>query len=295
MNGEPKSIPCRFFYDAAGSVLFERITDLPEYYPTRTEMRILRQHAREMVGGIAPGGALIEFGSGSSRKTELLLDALPALHAYLPIDISSPALRDAVRRLRKSRPELNVVPVCADFSKPLALPAALAAHPRIGFFPGSTIGNLTTDAAVDLLANMKRLLGRGARLIIGADLKKDKGLLERAYDDAEGITAAFNLNLLKRANRELGADFDIGSFDHLAVYDEAHGRIDMYLVSQAQQTVRLLGRRIRFARGERIHTEHSHKYEIEGFKALGLRAGWQPLRVWTDASRLFSVHLFGAD
>jgi dimethylhistidine N-methyltransferase len=294
LSAEQKSIPCRFFYDAAGSALFERITELPEYYPTRTEMQILRDHAREMVGCIPPGASLIEFGSGSSRKTELLLDALPGLHSYVPIDISAAALSDATARLKARRPELLVVPICADFADPLVLPAALAPCPRLGFFPGSTIGNLTQDAAVRLLANMRQLLGKGAFLIVGADLKKDKNRLERAYDDAEGVTAAFNLNLLRRANRELGADFDLSQFDHQAVYDEAQGRIDMYLVSQADQTVRLLGRRIRFKAGERVHTEHSHKYDVDGFRSLGRRAGWQPLQVWTDPDRLFSVHLFGA-
>ena len=295
LTAPSKSIPCRFFYDAVGSALFERITELPEYYPTRTETGILRERAQEIARSVAPGTALIEFGSGSSRKTELLLAEMSDLYAYVPIDISATALRDAHMRIKLRCPNLLFVPICADFAQPLALPASIASRPRLGFFPGSTIGNLTEVQAVDLLANMKRLLGSGGRLIIGADLKKDEGRLVRAYDDEQGVTAAFNLNLLARANRELGADFDVDQFDHLAVYDARHGRIEMYLVSQTAQTVKLLGRRIRFAAGERIHTEHSHKYDIAEFHALADRAGWRPLKAWTDEEQLFSVHLLGSD
>lgn len=289
-----KSIPCRFLYDAAGSALFERITELPEYYPTRTETGILRACAGEIADDAAPGNVLIEFGSGSSTKTEILLAEMHRLHAYVPIDISKAALHEAHARIAKRFPGIVVLPVCGDFSGPLPLPPEIARRPRLGFFPGSTIGNLTNDEAVDLLANMALILGTGARLIIGADLKKDVRRLLRAYDDAAGVTAAFNLNLLSRANRELGADFDVGQFDHMASYDEDHGRIDLYLVSQAEQSVNLLGRRIRFAAGERVHTEHSHKYDIDGFQQMAARAGWRPLRVWTDPDRLFSVHVLEA-
>jgi dimethylhistidine N-methyltransferase len=294
LTAPAKSIPCRFFYDAAGSALFERITELPEYYLTRTETRILGERAAEIAQDAAPGNVLIEFGSGSSTKTELLLAALKNLYAYVPVDISATALSAAQVRIGQRFPEVRVSPVCGDFSAPLALPAGIDGRPRLGFFPGSTIGNLAEPAAVRLLANMARILGPGARLIIGADLKKDVRRLLRAYDDAEGVTAAFNLNLLKRANRELGADFDVGQFDHLATWDEQHGRVELYLVSQAEQTVDLLGRRIAFAAGERIHTEHSHKYDITGFHGLARRAGWQPLMVWTDAEALFSVHVLEA-
>jgi L-histidine Nalpha-methyltransferase len=289
-----KSIPCRFLYDAAGSDLFERITELPEYYPTRTETRILRERAEEIARDAAPGNVLIEFGSGSSTKTELLLEKMHRLHAYVPIDISPTALKDAQARIKRRFADLRVLPVCGDFSQALTLPAEIDGRPRLGFFPGSTIGNLTEAAAVELLANMAKILGSGARLIIGADLKKDVRRLLRAYDDENGVTAAFNLNLLKRANRELKTDFDVGQFDHLAIYDERHGRVELYLVSQAAQTVNVLGRRIAFAAGERIHTEHSHKYDIAGFHALAARAGWQPLKVWTDADDLFSVHVLEA-
>jgi len=294
LSAPAKSIPCRFLYDAVGSALFERITELPEYYPTRTETRILRERADEIARDAAPGNVLIEFGSGSSTKTELLLEKMLELHAYVPVDISDTALLEAQARIKQRFPHLRVLPVCGDFSRALALPAEIDGRPRLGFFPGSTIGNLTEAAAVKLLANMAGILGSGARLIIGADLKKDVRRLLRAYDDEEGVTAAFNLNLLKRANRELDTDFDVGQFDHLALYDEPHGRIEIYLVSLAEQTVNVLGRRIAFAAGERIHTEDSHKYDVAGFHVLAAKAGWQPLKVWTDADDLFSVHVLEA-
>ena len=294
LSARQKSIPCRFFYDAAGSELFEQITELPEYYPTRTETAILRDRAAGIAAGIARGTVLIEFGSGSSLKTELLLAEMAELSAYVPIDISDAALRAAQARIEMRFPSLRVLPVFGDFSRPLGLPPEIGGAPRLGFFPGSTIGNLTEGQAVELLANMRRILGTNGRLIIGADLKKDVRRLLAAYDDAAGVTAAFNLNLLRRANRELGADFDVEGFDHLATYDVRHGRIDLHLVSQAEQTVHILGRRFRFAAGERIHTEHSHKYDVEGFRALARRAGWQPQDMWTDAERLFSVHVLSA-
>lgn len=294
LSARNKSIPCRFFYDAAGSALFERITELPEYYPTRTETAILRARAGDLAALAAPDTVLIEFGSGSSTKTELLLAHMRDLYAYVPIDISGAALRDAQARIETRFPALTVLPVQGDFSRPLRLAPDIKERPRLGFFPGSTIGNLTEDAAVELLASMRATLGDGGRLIIGADLKKDVRRLLAAYDDAAGITAAFNLNLLHRANRELHADFDVDRFAHAASYDMRHGRIDMHLVSQAEQSVSILGRRFHFAAGERIHTEHSHKYDIDGFHALAQRAGWRPESVWTDAERLFSVHVLSA-
>ncbi|KAB2942352.1 MAG: L-histidine N(alpha)-methyltransferase [Hyphomicrobium sp.] len=294
LSAHQKFIPCRFFYDAAGSALFERITELPEYYPTRTEMRILREYAADMAALASPGAVLIEFGSGSSLKTELLLAEMQALHAYVPIDISGAALGAAQARIATRFPALHVLPVAGDFSQPLRLPKEIAARPRLGFFPGSTIGNLIEDEAVELMANMREILGEDGTLIIGADLKKDVRRLIAAYDDAAGVTAAFNLNLLHRANRELGADFSVDAFAHLATYDVRHGRIDMHLVSRTEQIVHVLGHRFRFFTGERIHTEHSHKYDIEGFRALARRAGWRPGAVWTDAEALFSVHVLAA-
>ena len=254
----------------------------------------MRAHAADMAALAAPGTVLIEFGSGSSTKTELLLEHMRDLYAYVPIDISGAALRDAQTRIEARFPGLTVLPVQGDFSRPLSLAPDIAARPRLGFFPGSTIGNLTEGEAVQLLTNMRAILGDGGRLIIGADLKKDVRRLLAAYDDAAGITAAFNLNLLHRANRELGADFDVGRFAHAASYDVRHGRIDMHLVSQAEQAVTVLGQHFRFAAGERIHTEHSHKYDVDGFQPMAQRAGWWPQVVWTDAERLFSVHVLSA-
>jgi L-histidine Nalpha-methyltransferase len=294
LSAPQKSIPCRFLYDAAGSALFERITELPEYYPTRTEMEILAARAPEIAEAAAPGNVLIEFGSGSSLKTEILLAEMTKLYAYVPIDISPAALCQAKARINARFSDLRVLPVCADFSQPFALPDEIKGRPRLGFFPGSTIGNLERQDAIDLLASMAESLGPGSRLIIGVDLKKDVRRLISAYDDEAGVTAAFNLNLLKRANRELDADFDVSQFDHLATWDEAHGRIEIFLVSQADQSVDVQGRRFRFAAGERIHTEHSHKYDVAGFHALAAKAGWQPLTVWTDPQQLFSVHILEA-
>ena len=291
LSAPEKSIPCRFLYDAAGSTLFEKITELPEYYPARTETEILRKYASDIALDTPPGAVLIEFGSGSSLKTELLLAKMRDLYAYVPIDISDAALRGARARIEERFPDLRVLPLRGDFAQPIPMLPEVAGRPRLGFFPGSTIGNLENAAAIELLANMARMLGANGRLVIGADLKKDERRLIAAYDDAAGVTAAFNLNLLKRANRELGADFDVSQFDHLAEYDGGRGRIEIYLVSQAEQTVELLGRRFHFAAGERVHTEHSHKYDIEGFQALAARAGWRPVQVWTDRDRLFSVHV----
>lgn len=291
LSGRNKSIPCRFFYDAEGSRLFEAITRLPEYYPTRTEMEILRAHAVDLAALVPSGAVLIEFGSGSSTKTELLLAEMDGLFAYVPIDISAAALDDACARIEERFPRLRVMPVVGDFSQPLLLPDELADKPRVGFFPGSTIGNLTEKEAIGLLASMRAILGTDGLLIIGADLRKDVRKLIAAYDDAQGITAAFNLNLLHRANRELGANFDVAAFDHLATYDLRHGRIDMHLVSRTAQVAVVKGHRFHFAAGERIHTEHSHKYDLDGFRDLAARAGWRPQSVWTDAENLFSVHV----
>lgn len=285
-----KSIPCRFLYDARGSELFERITKLPEYYPTRTETAILKANVAQLREATARGSVLVEFGSGSSTKTEILLDALDELAGYVAIDISPAALEDAVGRLAQRFPDLPLHPIVGNFSGPLRLPDAFKDAPKLGFFPGSTIGNLTADQAVGLLANMRTILGSGSRLVIGADLRKDPTILLNAYDDAQGITAAFNLNLLQRANRVLKANFDIGKFRHVATYDREHGRIDMMLESLEDQSATVLGQKIAFKEGERIHTEHSHKYEIEGFHTLARKAGWEPVRTFTDDENLFSVH-----
>ena len=285
-----KAIPCRFLYDRRGSELFEQITELPEYYPTRTETKILESCVSEIRSSTPTGSLLVEFGSGSSTKTEILLSALDRLAGYVPIDISPSALEEAKERLSTRFPELSILPVVGDFSASMKLPTEFIGTPKLGFFPGSTIGNLETAEAEHLLTNMRDILGASSRLVIGADLRKDQDVLLAAYNDAQGVTAAFNLNLLTRANRDLKANFDLSRFEHLATYDPDRGRIDMNLVSKIDQTVNVLGHEITFSKGERIHTEHSHKYEIDGFRDLARRAGWTPNRFWTDDRSYFSVH-----
>lgn len=285
-----KSLPSQFFYDAAGSALFEEITRLPEYYPTRTETQILTAHSAEMIDRLTSRGVLVEFGSGSSLKTELLLAKAPCGIAYVAVDVSIAALADARGRLAKRFPGLDVRPVLADFSDPIRLPADLEGRPKIGFFPGSTIGNLKPGRAVDLLSSFLEGLSAGSRLIIGVDLKKDPRTLVNAYNDAAGVTAAFNLNILARINRELGAAIDLEAFQHKAIYDPLEGRIEMHLVSRSAQDVQVLGRRFHFRAGESIHTENSYKYSIAQFHDVARAAGWLPARVWTDGARQFSVH-----
>ncbi len=284
-----KSLSCRFFYDARGSELFEEITRLPEYYPTRTEIAILDAHAAE-IASVNDGAVLVEFGSGSSRKTEILLAGLPRLRAYVPIDVSESALEEAKRRLIERFPALAVRPIAGDFSRLLALPPDLAKARKLGFFPGSTIGNFSPFAARALLGAMRRLLTPEGWLIVGVDLKKDAGQLVRAYNDAAGVTAAFNLNLLTRINRELEGSFDLDGFRHEAIYDPREGRVEMHIVSIRNQAVRIRGLWFRFSAGEAIHTENSYKYSIGQFQDIACSAGWLPGRVWTDDQNLFSVH-----
>jgi L-histidine Nalpha-methyltransferase len=289
-----KTLPCRFFYDARGSELFEEITRLPEYYPTRTETAILEAHAAEMAEGVPAGGILVEFGSGSSLKTEILLRQLPRVGAYVCIDVSDSALAAASERLASRFSTLDVRPIVGDFSRTVTLPEDLAGRPKTGFFPGSTIGNLTPAQAVRLLQAFGDCLAPNGHLIVGVDLKKDARRLHMAYNDSRGITAAFNLNLLDRINRELAGTFDVGAFQHEAIYNPREGRIEMHLRSLRRQVVGVLGRPFHFGAGERIHTENSYKYTIGQFHDLARSAGWQPLRVWTDQDNLFSVHELAA-
>lgn len=287
----PKTLPCKFFYDEKGSALFEAICDLEEYYPTRTEMLILEDAATEIAGLAGDAPLLIELGSGSSRKTRFLLDALQPL-AYLPIDIACAALLQACDHLRDQYPELLLYPVCADYTRPLHLPApiGLESARRLVFFPGSTIGNFTPVEAVHFLKNARQLCGEDGALLIGVDLKKAPARLQAAYNDARGVTAAFNLNLLARLNQELGADFDLEAFQHHAFYHEALGRMEMHLVSLKPQQALIQGQRFHFDCGETIHTENSYKYSKEQFQQLAAEAGFEPLHCWTDADELFSVH-----
>jgi dimethylhistidine N-methyltransferase len=292
--GKPRSLPCRFFYDARGSALFEEITQLEEYYPTRVETALLEAYGAEIAERMGDACVLVEFGSGSSRKTSLLLSALARVSLYVPIDVAGESLAEAAEWLSERHDGLAIRPLVADFTKTRTLPVAARRPRKLGFFSGSTVGNLTQADARDFLANAARLLGRGAAFLVGVDLKKDPAILIPAYNDRRGVTAAFNLNLLERINRELDGDIDLDLFAHDAIYDEARGRIEMHLVSLARQTVRVLGRAFSFAKGERIHTENSHKYAIEEFQALAKSAGWTPAHAWTDADRLFSLHLLRA-
>jgi len=284
----PKTIPPKYFYDSAGCALFERITELPDYYVTRCELEILEQNAGAMAEIIPPGSALIEFGSGSSRKTRSLLAAAPQLAAYIPVDICGAMLEQEAALLRGEFPQLNVSPIAADFTKPFDLPADTPAA-RVGFFPGSTIGNFEPHEAAAFLRHAGKMLGPGAIFIVGIDLVKDPDVLHAAYNDAAGITEQFNLNLLVRINRELDANFNIDSFEHHAFYNRERHRIEMHLASSKRQKVRVRGETIDFRAGETIHTESSYKYSIDSFGALARGTGWTPHAAWTDPNRYFCV------
>ncbi|HXW42322.1 MAG TPA: L-histidine N(alpha)-methyltransferase [Xanthobacteraceae bacterium] len=288
LAAKPKRLPPKYFYDAAGSTLFERITQLPEYYPTRCELELLRAHAPAIASLFPPNCALIEFGAGSSRKARILLGAAATVEAYVPVDISGDFLQQDAAALRRDLPRLSVQPVIADFTHPFALPPALATLPRVGFFPGSTIGNFEPHEAAKFLSHAGAILGRGAVLVIGVDLVKDPLILHRAYNDAEGVTAKFNLNLLARINRELNADFDLAAFAHRAFYNRAQNRIEMHLASVRRQRVKINGTIVSFRAGETIHTENSYKYTLAAFASLAQDSGWSLLAAWSDGQ--FSVH-----
>lgn len=290
LSASPKRAEAKFFYDEEGSRLFDRICELEEYYPTRTETAILRARAPELAKWVPEGAALVELGSGSSTKTRILLDALPGLGAYVPLDISAEHMQASARALAVHYPGLDIHPVAADFTRAIELPGDLRAMPKLLFFPGSTIGNFTPPEAVDLLRRL-RGIDNVAGFVLGVDLRKDEDVLVRAYDDAEGVTAAFNKNLLRRMNTELGADFDLDRFGHEARWNEACSRIEMHLVSTCDQSVRVAGHRIDFARGESIHTESSHKYSVDGFREMAATAGWSADETWVDDRGLFSVHV----
>jgi dimethylhistidine N-methyltransferase len=294
LTKQPKQLPPKYFYDAAGSDLFEQITKLPEYYPTRTELSILRERAGEIGAMIPRGAAMIEFGAGAFTKARILL-AEAEVAAYVPVDISGDFLNAQARELRFDFPRLEVHPIAADFTAPFALPAALQTMPKVGFFPGSTLGNFEPHEASAFLRGARTILGSGATLLIGIDLEKDDRVLTAAYNDQAGVTARFNLNLLQRINRELGGDFDLAGFVHRAIFNRERHRIEMHLISRRTQTVRLLGRTISFRAGESIHTENSYKYSVARFTAVAQGSGWTPKAMWTDADGLFSVHALVAD
>ena len=283
-----KLLPSKLFYDELGSELFEQITKLDEYYPTRTEAEIFIDRIDEIIGHLGSDVTLIEFGSGNSQKTRILLDHLPDPVGYVPIDISEEKLTESATAIAAAYPGLNVIPIWADYTRELELPAIEGSR-KAAFFPGSTIGNFYPDEAEAFLKRVAELVGDGGGLLIGVDLKKDERILNRAYNDAEGVTAAFNLNMLAHLNRAFGANFQLDQFRHHAAYNEALGRIEMYLVSLEDQTVSLGDAEIVFRRDERILTEVSHKYTVEDFERLAVRGGFHVQDVWTDKDRLFSV------
>jgi len=285
-----KAVPARWFYDATGSALFEDITTLPEYYPTRSETDLLKRHAGEMAAAIGPGRAVVELGSGSSTKTPLLLEAIrPA--AYVPVDISGDFLRESSDALAARFPGLAIYPVEADFTQRVALPREICPLPKLGFFPGSTIGNMVARTAIDLLRNWREALGDGSLLLIGIDRIKDIAVLERAYDDPAGVTGAFNLNLLTRINRELGGTIPVDNFLHRAVWDDVHARIEMHLVAVCDMDFTVDGRRYHMAKGETIHSENSHKYGDRDANLLLRASGWTPVATWDDADPAFALIL----
>ncbi len=288
-----KALPPKYFYDTRGSQLFEAICELPEYYPTRTELGMMQSSAPEMARRLGPPSEclLIEYGAGSGRKTRVLIEAL-APAAYVAIDISRSALRQCAAELAAAYPRVKVAAVCADYSRSLELPeiAGISPRRRVIYFPGSTIGNFTRPDAQAFLRHARELAGAGGAMLVGVDLKKDPARLHAAYNDVQGVTAAFNLNLLTRINRELSGDFDVSAFEHYAYYDEAEGRIEMHLRSLRDQNVCVAGHPFKFARGETIHTENSCKYSVDEFQQLARDAGFTPEHCWRDEENLFSVH-----
>lgn len=289
-----KELPCRWFYDTRGSELFEEITGLPEYYPTKTEAQILTESVAELSALAGPRAAMIEYGAGAAVKTRILLDALETPLYYAPVDISDEFLRSVAEGLARDYPAIAMRPIVGNFLSDLEIPIELlSAQRRLGFFPGSTIGNLSDAEITAFLTRARQQLGVDGMLVIGADLRKSPDILIPAYDDAAGVTAAFNKNLLVRINRELAGDFDLERFQHKAIWNDADSRIEMHLVSGIAQSVTLLGRRFDFAQGESIHTENSRKFTVPGLQSLAKDCGWQSLRVWEDPQKLFSVQMFG--
>jgi dimethylhistidine N-methyltransferase len=285
----PKKLSPKYFYDAKGSELFEQITVLPEYYPTRTELSILRERGGEIAAMIPQGAALVEFGAGATTKVRLVLER-SRFAAYVPVDISGDFLQAQADGLRRDFPALAVYPVAADFTAPFALPDAVAGLPKVGFFPGSTLGNFEPQEALAFLRSAREILGANAQMIVGVDLEKDERTLYDAYNDAAGVTAKFNLNVLERINRELGGNFDLSGFIHRSIYNRDRHRIEMHLISRRAQSVRVLGHRFSFRPGESIHTENSYKYSLDRFAGLAQESGWQVTESWTDEARMFSVH-----
>ena len=296
LRSTPRTLPCKYFYDEAGSKLFDGICDLEEYYPTRTELSIMADNIEEISDLIGKGVRLVEYGSGSSLKTRLLLDQLPSMATYVPIDISKDYLQLSAETLKKEYPNLPVQPVCADYTHPFTIPAPVNEPIRtVVYFPGSTIGNFHLDEAQAFLRQIAALSGHGGGLLIGFDRHKSTDILEPAYNDKLGVTAQFNLNLLWRINRELDADFDIEDWRHKAVYNEEIGRIEMYLISTRDHSVRIGSKAFKFKAGDRILTECSYKYTLERFADMAGRAGLSVVKSWTDRQELFCVQFLGVE
>ncbi len=291
-----KELPCKYLYDEHGSILFDKICMLEEYYPTRTELGIMQTYAEEIVEELGTCCLLIEFGSGSSLKTRTLLEHMHEPAGYVPVDISREHLLKSVQSLAVSFPNVEILPVCADFHEEFDVPSPrIMPKRRVVYHPGSTIGNCTPDEAIVMLRDIGRICGVGGGLLIGVDLKKDVEILERAYNDQQGVTAEFNLNILTRINRELDANFRLDAFQHKAIYNDDLGRVEMHLLSKDDQMVTVHDEEISFVAGETIHTENSHKYDRDDFVALADEAGWKSQHVWIDADRLFSVHYLTLD
>jgi len=292
LSKSPKTLPCKYLYDEKGSQLFDAICELEEYYPTRTEEMVLRDNSNEIANLIGPEAQLIEYGAGSLQKVRILLDSMEDPAAVIPLDISREHLMASAKTLAEEYPDIEILPVCADFSTPTSLPEPTG-NPeakKIGFFPGSTIGNFTPEEAIDFLEIVADDLGAQGEFLLGVDVKKDESILRAAYNDREGVTAAFNINLLHRINRELEGDFDLSKWRHDAIYNDDLGRIEMHLVSQCAQITHVMGQPFEFTKGETIHTESSHKYSIDEFIDLASSAGFSSLQTWMDNKSMFSVH-----
>lgn len=293
LSRNPKSLPCKFFYDERGSILFDRICELEEYYPTRTEIGLLERHGEEIAALVGSGVHLIELGSGASVKIRTLLDSMPAPSRYTAVDISREHLLNSAGALSDDYPHLDVAAVCADYTRDFEVPGSPGER-RVAFFPGSTIGNFAREEAAAFAQRIAGLVQPGGGLLVGVDLKKDTDILRAAYNDSEGVTAAFNLNLLWRINEELGGNFDVAAFRHEALYNDELGRIEMHLFSERAQEASVSGHVFRFAEGESIHTENSHKFSVEEFRGMCAGAGFRAERSWVDDAGLFSVHYFTA-
>lgn len=291
LTATPKRLSPKYFYDERGCRLFTQITEQPEYYPTRTETALLKAHAQEIAALLPRGGALVEFGAGSTDKARILLAAADEIAAYVPVDIAEATLLREAAHLQRDFPQLQVTPVAADFAQPFELPASVRGMPLAGFFPGSTIGNLEPHEACAFLQRAGRLLGDGAVFVLGVDLVKDGAVLNAAYNDRAGVTAAFNLNVLTRINRELGANFRLECFEHHAFFNRQLKRVEMHLASLKRQKVRIDGETLDFRAGETIHTENSYKYSVDSLRALARGADWKPIAAWSDPQELFSLHV----